>query len=276
MSMQLSRLEKGKLIRDENLERIIPHTGTGEARWLFIAPHDDDIVIGAGLLLQQAVQEGIRMRVLVTTDGSMGYCDLKERDEITDIRRRETRESFAKIGIQDVEWLDYPDANLMRHIGRRPAAAPDEIAGFSGLQNSYTAHLRSYRPSHVFIMSENDYNPDHKVVYQEVLISLFHAEGAIWPELGPPLEQRPQVYEMAGYCNFREDPNVEIIGGQAELELKLEAVYAFRSQKQIGMLVENLKRNGPYEYLRDLGFDYYSPARYRRLFRSAESDREEV
>ncbi|MFW5711323.1 MAG: PIG-L deacetylase family protein, partial [Spirochaetota bacterium] len=83
--MQLSRLEEGRLVRDEKLERIIPHTGTGAARWLFIAPHDDDIVIGAGLLLQQAVQEGIRIKVLVTTDGSMGYCDLKEKDEITDI-----------------------------------------------------------------------------------------------------------------------------------------------------------------------------------------------
>jgi len=274
--MQLSRLEDGRLIRDEKLERIIPHTSTGAARWLFIAPHDDDIVIGAGLLLQQGVQEGLQIKVLVTTDGSMGYCDLKQKDSIAEIRRRETRESFAKIGIQDVEWLDYPDANLMRHIGRRPAAEPDEIAGFSGLQNSYTAHLRSYRPTHVFIMSENDYNPDHKVVYQEVLISLFHAEGAIWPELGPPLQQRPQIYEMAGYCNFRKNPNVEIRADLAELETKLEAVYAFRSQKQIGLLVENLKRNGPYEYLRDLGFDYYSPGRYRQLFRSAENEGGEV
>ncbi|MFO7731802.1 MAG: PIG-L deacetylase family protein [Spirochaetia bacterium] len=275
--MQLSRLENGQLLRDEQLKRVIPHTSTYEEGWLFIAPHDDDIVIGGGLLLQQAVSEGKRIKILITTDGSMGYCDLEQMDSIADIRRRETLESFDKIGIRDVEWLDYPDANLMRHIGRRLAAGgrqhakPEEIAGFTGLQNSFTAHLRAFRPSHVFVMSENDYNPDHKVVHQEVLISLFHAEGAIWPELGKALAERPHVYEMAAYCNFKEDPNVEIAASPAELEQKLEAVYAFQSQKQIGMLVENLKQNGPYEYLRDLGFDYYSPARYRTLFHKNES-----
>lgn len=271
--MQLSRLENGQLLRDEHLKRIIPHTSAHDERWLFIAPHDDDIVIGGGLLLQQAVSEEKRIKILITTDGSMGYCDLEEKDSIVGIRRRETLDSFKSLGIDDVEWLDYPDANLMPHTGRRPAAdgrpnaMPEEIAGFTGLQNSFTAHLRAFRPSHVFLMSENDYNPDHKVVYQEVLISLFHAQGAIWPELGRPLEQQPHVYEMAGYCNFRQDPNVEIAASPAELERKLAAVYSFQSQKQIGMLVENLKQNGPYEYLRDLGFDYYSPARYRTLFR---------
>ena len=287
--MQLSRLEQGCLIRDASLNRIIPHTVDTEEKWLFIAPHDDDIVIGAGLLLQQAGRERKPIKILITTDGSMGYCDLTEKDKIVKIRRRETLASFKILGIDEVEWLDYPDANLMRHIGRRPAPEPetepapspsppalDEIAGFSGLQNSYTAHLRSYRPSHVFIMSENDYNPDHKVVYQEVLISLFHAEGAIWPELGPPLEQRPHVYEMAAYCNFREQPNVEIAASQAELQIKLEAVYAFQSQKQIGMLIENLKHNGPYEYVRDMGFDYYSPAPYRKLFQRSELLEDEI
>ncbi len=283
--MQLSRLEQGRVVRDNSLDPIIPHTGTTEEKWLFIAPHDDDIVIGAGLLLQQAVRQRKPIKILITTDGSMGYCDLTEKDSIVEIRRRETLASFKILGIEEVEWLDYPDANLMRHIGRRPAPeprtapappAPDEIAGFSGLQNSYTAQLRSYRPSHVFIMSENDYNPDHKVVYQEVLISLFHAEGAIWPELGPPLEQGPHVYEMAAYCNFREPPNVEIAASQAELQKKLDAVYAFQSQKQIGMLIENLKHNGPYEYVRDMGFDYYSPADYRVLFQHGAHEGDET
>lgn len=272
--MQLSRLEQGQVIRDMRLERIIPHTTHAPEKWLFIAPHDDDIVIGAGLLLQQAVREGKRIKVLITTDGSMGYCDLQEKNNIVTIRRRETLESFGKLGIEDLEWLDYPDANLIRHIGRRIATEPDGIAGFSGLQNSYTAQLRRYRPSHVFVMSENDYNPDHKVVYQEVLISLFHAEGAIWPELGPPVEQRPHVYEMAAYCNFSENPNVEIAASQSELKTKLAAVHAFQSQKQIGLLIENLKANGAYEYLRDMGFDYYSPARYRALFQRSGSEEE--
>ena len=265
--MKLSRLKEGELIQSDKLERIIPHTNNGPQQWMFIAPHDDDVVIGGGLLLQQAVQEGVRTKILITTDGSMGYCALSEKDSIAEIRKTETRESLNTLGIEDVEWLDYPDANLISHIGRREAGEnPNVIAGFSGLQNSYTAHLREFRPSHVFIMSENDYNPDHKIVYQEVLISVFHAQGAIWPELGPPLSQRPHVYEMAAYCNFKENPNVEIAGSEVELQKKLNAVESFQSQNQIGMLIENLRAHGPYEYIRDIGFDYYQPSAYYSLF----------
>jgi len=267
--MKLSRLEQGELIRSERLDPIVPHTAKEPERWLCIAPHDDDVVIGGGLLLQQAVSEGKEIKVLITTDGSMGYCDLSERDTIAEVRRREALDSFKIIGIQDVEWLNYPDANLMHHTGRHRASTDEagyEIAGYSGLQNSYTAQLRAFRPSHVFLMSENDYNPDHKAVHQEVLISLFHAEGAIWPELGHPLKERPYVYEMAAYCNFKETPNVEIAASESELQKKLDAVESYQSQKQIGMLIENLRSNGAFEYVRDIGFDYYTPSKYHALF----------
>ena len=141
---------------------------------------------------------------------------------------------------------------------------------FTGLQNSYTYHLRTFRPSHVFIMSENDYNPDHKMVFQELLISLFHAQGAIWPELGPPLGNVPHVYEMAAYCNFKADPTVELAADAEEFEKKLDAVDSYQSQRQIKILIENLRKNGPYEYIRDMDFDFYSPGRYRSLFQGDE------
>jgi len=282
--MLMSRREAGRVVRSDRLQEIIPHTTREAERWLFVAPHDDDVVIGAGLLLQQAVTEGKGIKVLITTDGSMGYCDPAEQDSIVDIRRTECLDSFQKLGIEDVEWLDYPDAGLGRHTGRRKTSGdewgekagetyPDPICGFSGLQNSYTYHLRTFRPSHVFVMSENDYNPDHKIVFQELLISLFHAQGAIWPELGPPLRNVPHVYEMAAYCNFTSDPTVEMAADAEEFERKLDAVDSYQSQKQIKILVENLRKNGPYEYIRDIDFDFYSPGRYRNLFQGDEGER---
>jgi len=267
--MNLNRREKGKVHTAKRLKDIIPHTSEETESWLWIVPHDDDAVIGGGLLLQQAAAEGKRVKIIITTDGSMGYCNAEQRNTIASIRRAETFESFGKLGIHDIEWLNYPDADLFGHLGRRKAKGdvhPDIIAGFSGLQNSFTAHMRSYRPSHVFVMSENDYNPDHKLVYQEALISLFHAQGAIWPELGEPLKNTPHVYEMAAYCNFRENPDIEMVATAKEFSAKLSAVDSFQSQKQIQLLVENLKENGPYEYLRDIGFDYYTPGQYRGLF----------
>ena len=44
--------------------------------------------------MQAAVKEGIDVQVLVVTDGRMGYCTLEQRDHITEIRRKETYDSF--------------------------------------------------------------------------------------------------------------------------------------------------------------------------------------
>ena len=61
-------------------------------------------------------------------------------------------------------------------------------------------------------------------MYQEALISLFHAQGTIWPELGVPLKNTPHVYEMAAYCNFRENLNIEKVATVEEFSAKLSAV----------------------------------------------------
>lgn len=324
MIFKLRTIENGgKTVRTGSLGDIIPRASDGPEKWLLIAPHDDDILIGGGLLLQEAVLHGRRIKLLITTDGSQGYCFPGDRDRIAEVRRRETLEAYGLLGIpeSDIQWLDFPDGGLALWQGRRaagpgradgavtpesPAAAvadgavgadgaverarvsgtdeavepsraasaaapaspkyPEAIAGFTGLENSFTYHLRAFRPSHVFLMSESDYHPDHKIVYREALISIFHALGDIWPELGPPLVQVPRLYEMAAYCNFSTPPTIEIEASREQLQRKLDAIAVYRSQKQIGGLVDNLEKNGPYEYLLYRPFDLFSPQEYRAMF----------
>jgi len=240
----------------------------GEERWLFIAPHDDDIVMGAGLLVQKALAERVDLTMAITTDGRMGYCEASQRDAIAHIRKSETIESFRMIGVEQVRWLGFPDCDLARYLGRRQAAAgdPGVVAGYTGLQNAYVNLLRRVRPTRLFLATGNDLHPDHKSVYQEVLISLFHAQGEIWPELGAPLAALPPVYEMAIYCAFPGEPEIKIEGGPVHLERKLAAIAAYRSQKQIELLVEKLRAAGPVEYFRRADFALYSPAIYDGLF----------
>ena len=179
-------------------------------RWLFVAPHDDDIVLGAGILLQAAKAAGIPLRMLITTDGSMGYCTAEQRRTIKEVRAAETMDSFRALGIDDVRWLNFPDCSLSRNGGRRVAAPGDPcvIEGFTGMQNAYTREIRDFRPTRLFVPSGCDYHPDHKMVYDEVMISVFHAGGDIWPELGAPIPATPTVYEMAIYADFPVKPNL--------------------------------------------------------------------
>lgn len=238
--------------------------------WMFVAAHDDDIVAGAGLTLLAALAEGIEVHAVITTDGSMGYCRREQRDSIAQIRHAEARESFHLLGLPTarLHFLHFPDCNLYPHRGRRLTDRGDAAAieGAIGLQNSYPYVLRKVEPTRVFIPTITDLHPDHRIVNEEFLISLFHAQGGIWPELGPPAKTIPAVYEYATYCDFPSAPQIRIQGTEAMLEQKLRGIRAYASQEQIDLLVDVQRKVGPVEYVREVEFRFYSPQQYNKIF----------
>ena len=238
--------------------------------FLFISPHDDDVVIGAGLLIQLARKENVPVHILIVTDGSMGYCSPEEKEGIAEIRRKETFDCYLSLGIpkENIIWLGFPDCRLNYYRGRRPAQQdePMAIEGFVGMQNSFTHYMRKIKPTQCFLPTSNDLHPDHKFVHEELLISIYHAGGSIWPELGAPVEKLPSVHEIACYSNFPSPPHLQIRTSPQLLQKKLDAIGAFRSQRQIGAEIDIIKKAGPVEYIRDFGFHLYSPEIYGKMF----------
>jgi LmbE family N-acetylglucosaminyl deacetylase len=214
--------------------------------------------------------EGVQVHATVATDGSMGYCKLSQRDIVAQVRLDEARHSFEALGVpHDRLWfLGFPDCDLYRHRGRRFSSEglPSDIAGAGGLQNALTYVLRQVRPNRVFIPTSADLHPDHQIVNEELLISLFHAQGSIWPELGEPLAEVPNVYEFATYCDYPEPPQIRIETPLDLLETKLNGIRAYASQEQIDTAGESQRQAGPVEYIRDLEFHFYSPRSYEALF----------
>lgn len=264
---RFTRLENGVKRRTDRLADVIEGSESG-ATWLFVSPHDDDLCIGAGLTMQAARQAGIDVQVLIVTDGCLGYCRAEQRDSIVEIRRAETYESFEMLGVKrkHVTYIDYPDGGLVPLVGRRAARDGERaIEGYVGLQNAFTFYLREIRPTCVFVPTPTDLHPDHRITHSELMISLFHASGDIWPELGAPLAV-PQVIELAIYCDFLDAPNLEVCGDDTVFQNKLRSIEAYRSQLQIAALVDSIRKDGPYEYLRDVHFRLYSSKKYRPLF----------
>jgi len=140
------------------------------------------------------------------------------------------------------------------------------LGGFTGLQNAFTFQLRRIRPTQCFVPTWNDLHPDHRIVYEEFLISLFHSAGHIWPELGEPLSSVPYVNTYAVYCDFAAPPTLRMHTPMSYLENKLKAIAAFASQRQISSLIDNVRHCGPEEYIRAIEFKLYHPANYRSLF----------
>jgi len=268
-SAPYTRLTASGPERHDTLRGILGIAPTARETWLLVSPHDDDLCVGCGLWMQAAVKEGIDVQVVIVTDGRMGYCSLAQQKTIIDVRREETHESFGILGVpkENVRYIAYPDSGLTTYRGRRKAEPGEEhIAGYVGLQNAFTHHLRRTRPTRVLVPAPSDLHPDHQITHNELMICLFHAAGAIWPELGEPLKEVPKVLEMAIYCDFDQPPNLELHGDDGLFQTKLNSIAAYRSQEQIERLVDNQRAAGPYEYLREVNFRFYSPERYRHLF----------
>jgi LmbE family N-acetylglucosaminyl deacetylase len=238
-------------------------------RWLFVSPHDDDVVVGGGLWMMAAVEAAVDVHLLVVTDGRQGYCNDQQRSTIVEDRRGELFEGYEMLGVKgrNIYALAYADAGLHSFQGRRPAQGSERerIAGYVGLQNTLTHYLRRVCPTRVFVPGASDYHPDHQIVHNELLISIFHASGEIWPELGEPCGL-PSVYEMAIYCDFANDPNLELKADQGRFQLKLDAIGVFQSQQQVAKLVQEVREGGPYEYFHEMKFEFYSPLSYRARF----------
>lgn len=273
--MQSEEFEFVRLVGNERrvgprLADVSRHWQGDDEHFLFVGPHDDDAVLGCGLLIQLARREDVPVDILIVTDGSMGYCSLDEKTTIARIRRDESLECYRILGVpaENITWLGYPDCRLNSFRGRIPAdsSAPPAIAGFAGLQNSLTHCLRRIRPTQCFLPTCNDLHPDHRFVYDEFMISLFHAGGNIWPELGEPVARIPYVNTYAVYCDFVAPPTLRMRTPTSYLENKLKAIGAFRSQKQISSLIENVRHCGPEEYIRAIDFKLYHPADYHNLF----------
>lgn len=271
MSVIFERQAKdGKKSSEDPAKVFDPWQGERES-WLFVSPHDDDVVCGAGLTFLAAMESRIEVHAAVMSNGRMGYCTPEQKKTIAGVRREETRRSFEFLGLpkENLYHFDYDDGSLSRNAGRRFATDPDDpnaIAGGTGLQNTMTWLLRKVRPTRIFMANRLDLHPDHQTVNNEMVISIFHAQGAIWPELGSPIATLPMLYEYATYSDFARSPNIRIRVSDDLVEKRLQGIALFESQLQIDLLVRQLRQTGGVEYLLEMEFEIFQASKYESLF----------
>lgn len=270
MSVIFERHGKNGKKSSENPADIFDRWEKDKESWLFLSPHDDDVVCGAGLTFLAAMESKIDVHAAVISNGRMGYCTREQKKTIAGIRREETRRSFEFLGLpkEKLYHFDYDDGSIALNAGRRFANPddPNAIAGGTGLQNTLTWLFRQVRPTRVFMANRLDLHPDHQAVNNETIISIFHAQGAIWPELGPPITTLPTLYEYATYSDFARSPNVRIRVSDDLVEKRLQGITLFESQLQIELLVQQLRQTGGVEYLLEMEFEIFQASKYESLF----------
>ncbi|OUM95246.1 MAG: hypothetical protein BAA04_09780 [Firmicutes bacterium ZCTH02-B6] len=164
-------------------------------RWLVVAPHCDDEILGAGGLLHQAVQAGCAVRVVLLTNGD-GYNRTALRGQSRRLRltpaqyiefayrrQRETLAALEVLGVSPAEvvFCGYPDRGLAAMWEdhwefHRPYRSRFTRVTRSPYDNSRTRGavfcgesvvrdleeiLREFRPTHVVVPHPHDSHGDH-------------------------------------------------------------------------------------------------------------------
>ena len=175
---------------------------------------------------------------MVTTDGRMGYCRLTQRRTIPKVRQAEAEQSFQILGLPAGAAPLPPLPGLQPEPLPRPALRHDRRSdrgrkGPAACKTPTRYILRQIRPTRVFLPTITDLHPDHRIVNEEMLISLFHAQGHL---AGAGAADRDRAGGLR-VCHLLRFPRGRRSSAspapQAMLERKLEAIRAYASQEQI-------------------------------------------
>lgn len=125
-------------------QELIPYAAATPpgTRWLFLAPHPDDEVFGAGATLALAARRGVDVAIVVVTDGAA------QGERAT--REREACAAAAALGLPAPVFWRFPDRGLH----------PDDGV----LRGRLQAALDETDPDLVFVTSPVDLHPDHRAL----------------------------------------------------------------------------------------------------------------
>jgi LmbE family N-acetylglucosaminyl deacetylase len=135
-------------------------------RILVVAAHPDDVDFGSAGTIATWTDAGLEVSYCIATDGDAGGFDpAVPRSAIAGIRQDEQRKAAAAVGVTDVEFLGYPDGQLVVSIA---------------LRRDITRAIRRARPDRVVVQSpqrdlRNIYgsHPDHQAAGEAALCAIY-------------------------------------------------------------------------------------------------------
>jgi len=215
-------------------------------RVLVITAHPDDSEFGAAGTIAKFVREGRRVTYCVVTDGSKGSGDRAMTPErLAVIRAEEQRQAARVLGVEQVEFLGYPDC---------------EVEDTRELRRDVARQIRKWRPDLVVCQTPNrSYNlgashRDHRIVGGVALDCVYPLarDHMAFPELLPEFEphRTREVYVIQW-----ETPQL-VVDISDVIDLKLKALACHASQFADFPAVEARVRQRSQELGKASGFAY--------------------
>ncbi len=128
-------------------------------KYLIIAAHPDDEVLGCGGSIAKWVKDGHEVHVLIMAEGSTSrdkHRDRASRKETLSILAQSAKRAAEILGVETIELLDYPD-NRMDSVDLLDVVKTIE---------DYTEKLK---PDVVITHHAGDLNIDHQIIHHAVI-----------------------------------------------------------------------------------------------------------
>jgi len=168
-----------------------------EDRVLILAPHIDDETIGAGGLIQRALGNKAKVKVVYFTNGDDNLLSAVEEERKTSVssdefitlgetRMQEGGAAMKILGLgnEDLIFLGYPDRGLLPMLGKyytapftsrgtkfnhspyRDTYKLEELYTGENLQTDLQEIVNSFKPTIIIVSHPRDGHPDHRAVFQ--------------------------------------------------------------------------------------------------------------
>jgi LmbE family N-acetylglucosaminyl deacetylase len=147
-----------------------------------LAPHADDESIGCGGTIAAKRAQGVRVVVVVATDGALSDRHGRAPAEVVEVRELEAVAACAELGVpsEDVRFLRFPDGALADHL-EALALRLDQL-------------VAEVDPEEILVSSALDPHPDHQAMRRAVdladVTGIAVREYLVWAWPAWPLSAR--------------------------------------------------------------------------------------
>jgi len=123
-------------------------------RILVVCAHPDDEVLGIGgtLILEAKTK---KIFVLIIADGESSRGNFSR----VNVRKKQAKNACSIIGINKLEFLDYPDQKL-------------DVINSLEISQKIENVIKKWKPNTVYTHSNNDLNQDHRKVFEATSIAV--------------------------------------------------------------------------------------------------------
>lgn len=181
---------------------------------LAMGAHPDDVEATCGGTLALYRELGATIFIAIATRGDIG-APTGTRDEIAEMRKQESIDAAGLVGA-DVIWMGYDDEFLFSTRETRM---------------SFIDAIRRAQPDVMFVLSPNDYHPDHRTAGQIARDARIPASVPLIDSAYPYIDRIPTVFvaDTMGGQNFAPEGYVDIT---SVADIKWEMLARHDSQRK--------------------------------------------